>query len=82
MIAACNLKHPARVRKRTFLHILDPGAVHAQRYMVFGLAGHGAGMATDALPVIDDEAVLHSWSFVPGMRFPHTGCRSRQGYVC
>jgi hypothetical protein len=30
--------------------------------MVFGFAGYGAGVAADALAVIDDESVFHAKS--------------------
>jgi hypothetical protein len=60
MIAACDLKYPARVGEDAFLDVLDPGPVHAHRHLVLGLACHRAGVASNALAVIDYEAVFHS----------------------
>ena len=59
MIAARDLKYAARVGENAFLDILDPGPVHAHRYLVLGLACHRAGVASDALAVVDYEAVFH-----------------------
>src|SRR5690606_5701141 len=41
------------------LHGLDPSAGDPERHLVFALARGRAGMATDALPVVDDESVVH-----------------------
>jgi hypothetical protein len=72
MITAGNLKMPASVGVNACLYILDPGAVHAQGYFVFALAGSGAGVATDTLAIVDDEAVIHKFLLpkkVARMRF-------------
>src|SRR5262249_35302189 len=44
------------VREGTFLDILDPRPIDADRYLMLALAGHGTCMAADALTVIDQEA--------------------------
>jgi len=59
MIAAGDLKNAASVRERSFLDVLYPSAIDAERNMIFGFAGNGAGVAADALAVIDDESVSH-----------------------
>ena len=59
MVAARDLKYAARVREHAFLDVLDPGPVHTQRHLVLGFARHRAGVTTDALAVIDYEAVFH-----------------------
>ena len=65
MVAACDLKYPARVGESAFLDILNPGPVHAHRHLVLGFARHRAGVASDALAVIDYEAVFHSRGLDP-----------------
>lgn len=60
MIATRDLKDAARVRELAFLDVLDPGAIHAYGDLVLGFAGHGAGVATDAPAIVDDESVFHS----------------------
>jgi hypothetical protein len=59
MIAARDLKYAARVGENVFLHVLDPGPVHAHRHLVLGFARHRTSVASDALAVIDYKAVFH-----------------------
>jgi hypothetical protein len=59
MVAASDLEEPASVGIFALLNVLDPGAVHAQRHLVLGLAGDGASVAPNALAIIDDESVIH-----------------------
>jgi hypothetical protein len=59
VITARHLKHAPRARELSLFHVLDPGAIYAQGHVILGLARNGAGMAADAFPVIDDEAVSH-----------------------
>jgi hypothetical protein len=59
MVAARHLKHAPGIGKRPLLHVLHPGAVHGERNMVLGLARDRAGMAANALAVVDDESVSH-----------------------
>ena len=59
MIAARDLKYSTRVGENPLLDVLDPSPVHAHRHLVFGFARHRAGVASDALAVIDYEAVFH-----------------------
>src|SRR5439155_26064363 len=47
-----------RVRERPFLDGLHPAAVHADRDLVFGLAGDRARVAADAFAEIDREPVV------------------------
>jgi hypothetical protein len=59
MVAARDLKYAARVGENAFLDVLDPGPVHAHRHLVLGFTRHRAGVTSDALAVIDYEAVFH-----------------------
>jgi hypothetical protein len=61
MITAGDLKMSASVGVKACLYIFDPGAIHAQGYFVFALASSGAGVATDTLAIVDDEAVIHKF---------------------
>ena len=59
MVAARDVKYAARVGENAFLNVLYPGPVHAHRHLVLGFARHCAGVTSDALAVIDYEAVFH-----------------------
>ncbi|HUE04704.1 MAG TPA: hypothetical protein VMR62_34450 [Bryobacteraceae bacterium] len=59
MIAARYLEIAARVREATLFHVLNPSPVHPNRNLVFRLAGHGTGVAADALAIVDYKAVFH-----------------------
>jgi len=59
VIAAGHLKHAPGIGKRPLLHVLHPGAVHGERDMVFRLARDRAGVAANALAIVDDEPVFH-----------------------
>ncbi len=52
-------KVPAYVGELTELGVLDRCPEIADRNVVLGFAGDGAGVAADAPRVIDDEAILH-----------------------
>ncbi len=43
----------------TLFDILDPGAVNAERDVVFFFARHRAGVAADAAMLIDEKTVAH-----------------------
>ena len=72
MIAAGDLKNAAGVGKCSLLDVLHPGAVYGEGNVVLGFAGDGAGMAADALAVVDDESVSHPE--VCSTRAPEVGC--------
>jgi hypothetical protein len=59
MVAARHLKHASRIRKDSLLNVLNPGSIDAYRHLVLSLASDGAGVASDALAVIDYKAVFH-----------------------
>lgn len=65
MIAAGDLKNAAGVGIRSFFDVFHPGAVYSQRYVIFGFTGNGAGVASDALSVVDDESVAHAEGVSP-----------------
>ena len=62
MVAAEHREVPARVRVVAFLDVLDPGAIHAHRDVVFFFTGNRAGVTADAAVLIDDKSVAH---FIP-----------------
>ena len=65
------------VRPRPLLDVLHPGAVHAKRHLVLGLAGNGAGVTPDARILIDDEAVARHQLFAGiSNRLPLNALRS------
>jgi hypothetical protein len=59
VITARHLKYATRVGENALFDIFHPSPVHAHRHMIFGLARHCAGVASDAFAVIDYEAVFH-----------------------
>ena len=59
MIAAQHREMTPGVGIATLFNIFDPGAIHAERDVVFFLAGHRARMTADATVVVDDETVAH-----------------------
>src|SRR5207253_10449647 len=59
MIAPCDLKYAACVGENTFLDVLDPRPIHAHWHLVLGFTRHRTGVASDALAVVDYEAVFH-----------------------
>jgi len=63
MVAAGNLEDAASVRECPLLNVLHPGTVHGEGNVVFRLTGYGAGVAADALAVIDDKSVSHAKIF-------------------
>ena len=63
MIAAVDEKIAARVGKLAFFDVLDPCSVNAYWNVVFGFARYGAGMAADALALVDDKSVFRQPGF-------------------
>ena len=63
MIATIDEKIAARVGKLAFFDVLDPCSVNANRHIVFGFARHGAGMAANALALVDDKGVFRHVGF-------------------
>ena len=59
VVASGDLKDAPGVGIRSLLDILHPSAIYGKGNMVLGFAGHGAGMAANALAVIDDKPVSH-----------------------
>lgn len=56
VVAARHLEMATRVGVTAGFHVFDPGAVDAEGHFVFAFAGGGAGVAADALAIIDDKA--------------------------
>ncbi len=63
MIATIDEKIAARVGKLAFFDVLDPCSVNANRNVVFCFARHGAGMAANALALVDDKGVFRHVGF-------------------
>ena len=59
MIATLHRKDSTRARKFPLFDVLDPGAVYADRQVMFLLASNGTGMTSNALTIVDDEPVVH-----------------------
>ena len=64
MIASIDKKITARVGELAFFDVFDPGAIDANGDVVFGFAGHGAGMAADTLALVDDKGVFRHVGFL------------------
>jgi hypothetical protein len=56
VVAPHDGEQPPRVGKFSLFNVLNPRAIDADRHFVFAFARHGAGMAADALAVVDQEA--------------------------
>ena len=65
LVAPHDREVPVGVGEDAGLDVLDPGAVDADRYVVFALARHGAGVAADAVARIEHEAEPGHWSRRP-----------------
>ena len=59
MIAAQHREVTPRVGITALFNIFDPGAIYAERNVVFFLAGNRARMTADATVLVDDETVAH-----------------------
>jgi hypothetical protein len=59
MIATRDLKNTPRIREDAPLDVFHPGSVDAHGNFIFGFARNCAGVASDALAIIDYEAVFH-----------------------
>ena len=58
LVAQNGKEEAAGVGERALLDGLDPAAVHANGNLVFGFAGDGAGVTSDAFPEVDGEPVI------------------------
>ena len=58
MIAAHDGKYSARVGKLPLFYILDPGPIDPDGDIMLGFAGNRAGVATDAVAIVDDESKI------------------------
>ena len=53
VVAARHLKAAAHIGVCTRLHILNPGAIHAKRHLIFGFTRGGTGVTADAFSLVD-----------------------------
>ena len=60
MITAHDGKHTARIRELPFFNILDPGPIDPDRDIMLGFAGNCAGVAADAVAIVDDESKIQN----------------------
>ena len=58
MITAHDGKHPARIRELPLFYILDPGPIDPDGDIMLGFAGNRAGVAADAVAIVDDESKI------------------------
>lgn len=58
MVAPHHRKQPLRVGELAFLDVLDPGPIHADRYIMLRLARDGAGMTSNASSVVDNKTEI------------------------
>ena len=72
MIAASDLKYPARVGEHALFNVLHPGPVHPHRNLILGLARHRARVTSDAFAIVDYEAVFHPPKGLPQKTNNHT----------
>jgi hypothetical protein len=63
VVAAIDEKIAARVGELAFFDVFHPGAIHADRDIVFGFARDSAGMAADALALVDHKGVFRHAGF-------------------
>ena len=68
VVAPHDREGPLGVGPGPRLDVLDPGAVHAQGYVMLGLARHRTGVAADARRLVDDEAELQWTPSIPDRR--------------
>ena len=63
MVTTVDEKIAARVGKFAFFDVLNPGAIDADRNVVFCFACHCAGVTANALALVDYESILrHTYS--------------------
>jgi hypothetical protein len=62
VIAASHLKVAPHIGKGALFYILDPGTVNTQGNPVLRFAGRATGVATNALAVVYQEAIVHALS--------------------
>ncbi len=67
MVTTENRKVTADAGKMSLLDIFDPGSERPNGDVVFLLAGHRAGVATDAPVLVDNETVTHSTQRLRGV---------------
>ena len=58
MITAHDGKHPAGVGELPLFYILDPGPIDPDGDIMLGFAGNRAGVAADAVAIVDDESKI------------------------
>jgi hypothetical protein len=58
LIAENREEEAAGIGEGAFLDRLHPTSIHANRNVVFGFAGDGAGMTSDAFSEVDGEPVI------------------------
>ena len=60
MITSHDTKGTMCVWENTLLDVLDPGAISSNWCLMFSFTRNSARVASDTLPIIDDEAVSHN----------------------
>ena len=65
MVAPFDQEVPPAVGEGALVDVLDPGAELAERNAILCLARHRAGVAANALALVDDEAQARHLSLLP-----------------
>ena len=68
MVTTVDQEIASRVGELAFFDVLDPGSVDADGHIVFGFARNGAGVAADALALINDKGILGHIASLPSDR--------------
>jgi hypothetical protein len=59
MVASLNGKDAASIGENPLFDVFYPGPIHPDREIMLLLAGYSTGMTSDALAIVNDEAVIH-----------------------
>jgi hypothetical protein len=64
VVTAVDKKIATGVGELAFFDVLDPGAINANRNIVFGFARYSTGMTADTLALVNDKGVFRHVSFL------------------
>lgn len=81
VVTAHHRKHPSGIRELAFFHLFYPSPEHADRHVVLGFAGGGAGVAADAFAVVYDKAVFHANNWLYLFKSDAVKLRNKSSYA-
>ena len=61
MVASMDTEFTRGIRVCSGLDVLDVSSIYTDWHVMLGLACYGAGVASDACLVVDNESVVHHW---------------------